>query len=344
MKAMVIGKISDLETNPTPLDFVNEMAIPVPGPDELLVKVSVCGICHTDIDEIEGRTPPSYFPMIPGHQIIGRVEERGSKAKRFHVGERVGIAWIHSACGKCRFCLRGEENLCLNFKATGRDAPGGYAQYTVVSEDFAFKIPEIFSDSEAAPLLCAGAVGYRALRLTGMKNGQRLGLVGFGASAHLVIQAARRQYPDSRIFVFVRSRSERDFARELGAHWAGGLEETPPEELDCAIDTTPVWAPIVSTLDKLAPAGRLVLNAIRKEEKDKDALMKLDYSRHLWQEKEIKSVANVTRRDVMEFLQLAAHIPIRPKIQEFRLEEANRALMEIKGRKIRGSKVLTMLP
>lgn len=340
MRAMILKKTTDLADNKTPLEFVEDMPRPVPKPHELLVKVSVCGICHTDMDEIEGRTPPSEFPMILGHQIVGTVEEKGKEAKAFDVGDRVGIAWIHSACGRCKFCLRGEENLCVDFKATGRDAPGGYAEYTTVPADFAHGIPQAFSDSEAAPLLCAGAVGYRSLRLTGMKNGMNLGFAGFGASAHLVIQAARRKYPDSKIYVFVRSRNEREFSMDLGASWAGGIEDVPPEELDCVIDTTPVWGPIVEMMGKLAPGGRLVINAIRKEDADKEALLKLDYPRHLWLEKEIKSVANVTRKDVREFLQTAAEIPIKPEVQEFGLEEANRALLEIKERKIRGGKVL----
>jgi propanol-preferring alcohol dehydrogenase len=339
MKAMVLKEQRNIEDNGSPLELL-DLPVPVPGKGEILVKVSVCGVCHTELDEIEGRTPPSRFPIIVGHQIVGRIEKAGSGASRFKKGERVGIAWISSACGKCMFCLEGKENLCDDFRATGRDADGGYAEYTTVSENFAYKIPEIFSDSEAAPLLCAGAVGYRSLRLSGMKDRETIGLVGFGASAHLVIQMVRHKYPDSNVFVFSRTERERDFARELGAFWAGDIGEESPEKLDAAIDTTPAWTPIVEALKNLEKGGRLVINAIRKEEKDKGALLGLDYSRQIWMEKEIKSVANVTRRDVEEFLQLAAEIPIRPEVEEYGLEEANKALRELKERKIRGAKVL----
>jgi propanol-preferring alcohol dehydrogenase len=292
------------------------------------------------LDEIEGRTPPPQLPMVLGHQVVGRVAGIGSQVGRLRVGERVGIAWIHSACGKCTFCLDGNENLCADFKATGRDADGGYAEYMTVSEEFAYRIPPVFSDVEAAPLLCAGAVGYRALKLTGLKDGQRLGLTGFGASGHLVLMMVRRRYPNSKVFVFARSAEERAFARELGSVWAGATDEESPEKLDSIIDTTPVWKPVVEALKNLAPGGRLVINAIRKEETDKEQLLRLEYPAHLWLEKEIKSVANVARSDVREFLELAAEVPIKPEVKEFALANANDALVEMKMRKIRGAKVL----
>jgi propanol-preferring alcohol dehydrogenase len=226
--------------------------------------------------------------------------------------------------------------------ATGRDAHGGYAEYTVVHEDYVFSIPEIFSNLAAAPLLCAGTIGYRSLRLTNMKDGDILGLVGFGASAHLVIQMARHKYPNAMIFAFARSEGERSFARELGAAWTGDIGQIPPEKLDCAIDTTPAWRPIVEALKNLAPGGRLVINAIRKEDFDKEQLLNIDYPTHLWHEKEIKSVTNVARQDVSEFLELAKAMPIRPEVQSFRLEDANRALIELKTSKIRGAKALTI--
>jgi len=339
MKAMVLNKICSLAENKSPLEMAN-LPDPVPGEKEILVKVSACGVCHTELDEIEGRTPPPRFPIVLGHEIVGRVEEIGTRAGKFKIGDRVGIGWIYSACQGCRLCLQSNENLCENFKATGRDANGGYAEYTIVLEDFAYKIPDVFSDSEAAPLLCAGAVGYRSLRLTGIKDGQNLGLTGFGASAHLVLKMARHKYPKSKVFVFARSEKEREFAQELGAVWAGNTEEESPEKLDCIIDTTPVWKPIVEALKNLEGGGRLVINAIRKEDVDKGYLLKLDYPTHLWLEKEIKSVANVERRDISEFLELAATIPIKPEVEEFTLEEANKALLELKGRKIRGAKVL----
>jgi propanol-preferring alcohol dehydrogenase len=339
MKAMILNEICNLEENTNPLEMV-DMPNPVPGEKEILVKVSACGVCHTELDEIEGRTSPPQFPIVLGHEIVGRVVKTGSKAGKFTIGDRVGIGWIYSACQGCKFCLKGDENLCEHFKATGRDAHGGYAEYTKVIEDFAYKIPDIFSDSEAAPLLCAGAIGYRSLRLTGIRDGQNLGLTGFGASAHLVLKMARHKYPKSKVFVFARSEKEREFAQELGAVWAGNTEEEPPEKLDCIIDTTPVWKPIVEALKNLEGGGRLVINAIRKEDVDKEYLLRLGYPTHLWLEKEIKSVANVERRDISEFLELAATIPIKPEIEEFTLEEANKALLELKERKIRGAKVL----
>jgi propanol-preferring alcohol dehydrogenase len=270
------------------------------------------------------------------------VKTLGPQAMKFSEGQRVGIGWIGSACGKCPACKRGMSNLCPDFKATGRDLPGGYAQYVTVAEDFAFSIPDIFSDVQAAPLLCAGAIGYRSLRLTGLTDGQPLGLTGFGASAHLVLHLARHLYPHSEVFVFARSERERKFALDLGAVWAGDTTEKSPRKLAAIIDTTPVWKPVVEALENLAPGGRLVINAIRKEDGDKDQLLRLDYPLHLWQEKEIKSVANVARRDIEEFLALAAQIPIIPEVEEYPLADANRALAELKAGIIRGAKVLRM--
>ena len=339
MKAMVLNQLASLEQNKAPLELTT-LPDPVPGENEILIRVSVCGVCHTELDEIEGRTPPPRLPVVLGHQVVGRVERTGRQARLFRPGDRVGVAWIYAADGTCQFCQAGNENLCVNFRATGRDANGGYAEYMTVAEGFAYRIPDVFSDAEAAPLLCAGAVGYRALRLTGLKDGQSLGLTGFGASGHLVLKAARYQYPNSKLFVFARSEQEQAFARELGAVWAGDTQEESPAKLDAIIDTTPVWKPVVEALKNLERGGRLVVNAIRKEEVDKASLLQLDYSAHLWLEKEIKSVANVARRDVGEFLELAARIPLRPEVEEFPLEKANEALVELKARKIRGAKVL----
>jgi propanol-preferring alcohol dehydrogenase len=339
MKAMVLNKICNLQVNSTPLELV-DLPKPEPGQREILVKVLSSGVCHTELDEIEGRTPPPIFPVVLGHQVVGRVEKLGDNAHRYKAGDRVGIAWIYSSCGKCSSCRDGNENLCSDFMATGRDANGGYAQYMKVGEDFAYKIPDIFTDSEAAPLLCAGAIGYRSLRLANLKDGQNLGLTGFGASAHLVLKMVAHRYPNSQVFVFARSENEQAFARELGAVWAGDTAGEPPEKLDSIIDTTPAWMPVVEALKNLNPGGRLVVNAIRKEEFDKKYLLNLDYPSHLWMEKEIKSVANVARRDVGEFLEIASEIPIRPMVQEFSLEDANKALLDLKQRKIRGAKVL----
>jgi propanol-preferring alcohol dehydrogenase len=336
---MVLPRVTDLARNKSPLKLV-DLPVPEPLDREVLVRVAVCGVCHTELDEIEGRTPPARFPVILGHQIVGRVAKTGKEVTKFRAGYRVGIGWINWACGQCVFCRRGNENLCRDFKATGRDVDGGYGEYTTVPADFAYPIPEVFADGEAAPLLCAGAIGYRSLRLTGMADGDNLGLVGFGASAHLVLKMVRHRYPRSKVFVFSRTRAERDFAEELGAFWAGDFGAETPEKLQRAIDTTPVWRPMVEALKNLEQGGRLVINAIRKEEVDKEALLKIDYVRHLWLEKEIKSVANVSRQDVAEFLELAAQIPIKPEFQEYGLEEANQALLAIRERKIRGAKVL----
>ncbi len=341
MKAMVIEKICNLKEEREPLRLV-DMPPPVAGDNEVLVKVSVCGVCHTELDEIEGRTPPPRFPVVPGHQIVGTVVKAGKYAKIYKPGDRVGIAWIHSACGTCRFCRQDNENLCDQFEATGRDVNGGYAEFTAVSENYAYPIPDAFSDLEAAPLLCAGTIGYRSLRLTEMRDGENVGLIGFGASAHLVIQMIGHKYPSSKIFVFARNEKERAFAKKLGAYWTGNTIESSPEKLHRAIDTTPVWATVVNALQNLEKGGRLVINAIRKEHVDKQALMEIDYPQHLWLEKEIKSVANVTGRDVREFLELAAEIPIKPEVQTYKLEEANKALIELKEGNIQGAKVLVI--
>jgi propanol-preferring alcohol dehydrogenase len=341
MKAMILENICSISENKTPLKMI-EMTPPSPHGDDLLVKVSACGVCHTELDEIEGRTPPPTLPMIPGHQVVGRVHGLGPDAHGYELGDRVGVAWIFSACGTCRFCRQGYENLCRDFQATGRDAHGGYAEYMTVSERFVYRIPDFFSDMQAAPLLCAGAIGYRSLHLTHLANGQSLGLTGFGASAHLVMKLASRLYPDTRIYVFARSENEQAFARELGAFWAGGTHDTAPVQLDAIIDTTPVWKPVLAAMRNLAAGGRLVINAIRKETWDQACLLKMDYASHLWLEKEIKSVANVTRQDVKAFLALAADMRIRPEIQGFALADANQALLELRERKIRGAKVLAV--
>jgi propanol-preferring alcohol dehydrogenase len=340
MRAMLLKAIGPVRDDREPLEPA-DWPEPSPGPGQILIRVSACGVCHTELDEIEGRTPP-VLPIIPGHQVVGRVEALGAKSEGFRVGDRAGVAWIYSACGHCPFCRRGEENLCEQFRATGRDAHGGYAEQIAAPSAFAHAIPEVFNDAEAAPLLCAGAIGFRSLRLTHLEDGQALGLTGFGASAHLVLKLVRHEFPRVRVFVFARTEPERAFARELGASWAGDTVERAPEKLHAIIDTTPVWTPIVEALENLERGGRLVVNAIRKEDVDRDVLRTLDYPRHLWLEKEIKSVANVTRFDVREFLRLAAEIPLRPEVQEYPLEDANQALRELKAKKIRGAKVLRM--
>jgi len=341
MRALVIKGISAFSENVAPLAQVD---VPVPSPknDEVLIRVRTCGICHTEIDEIEGRTPPPRYPIIPGHEVVGIVEKRGAAVNILSCGDRVGVGWIHSACGTCPYCRRGEENLCPSFHATGRDRNGGYAEYMTVPASFAYPIPDAFSDTEAAPLLCAGAIGYRSLRLAAIEDGDRLGLTGFGASAHLVLKMVRFLYPSTTVFVFARSERERLFARELGAVWSGDTAASSPEKLHAVIDTTPAWKPVVCALTNLEPGGRLVINAIRKNDADKKTLFDIDYPSHLWLEKEIKSVANVTRKDISEFLTIAARIPIKPVVEEFSLDRANEALAELTNQKIRGGKVLVV--
>lgn len=330
MKAQILKSISPVESRP--LELV-ESPVPQPKAKEVLVKISACGVCHTELDEIEGRLQPK-LPVVLGHEIVGTVEALGPEATRWMVGDRVGIAWINSACGQCRFCREGNENLCPEFKGTGCHADGGYAQYVAVSEDYAYLIPDRFSDTQAAPLLCAGAIGFRDLRLSGIKPGQTLGLFGFGASAHIVLQVAR--YWGCQVFVFTRSAEHRTLAQRLGAAWTGTAEDAPPQKVNCAIDFTPVGETVPYALRVLEKGGRLVIAVIRK----RTPIPPLDYARLLWNEKEIKSVANITRKDAQDFLPLAAEIPIIPEVQEFKLEEANEALILLKQGQIQGAAVL----
>jgi len=318
-----------------PLELV-DLPVPVITPDQILIKVSACGICHTEIDEIEGRLVPPQFPIVPGHEIVGNVHAVGSEVRKYKPGDRVGVAWIHSTCGLCSFCARGDENLCDDFRATGLHAHGGYAEYTVVSQDFAYPIPQTFTDSEAAPLLCAGVIGYRALRLSKIKSGEVLGLYGFGASAHIAIQVAKHQ--GCKVFVFTREgqKDHQSLALKLGADWVGVTGERPPQRLRCAIDFTPVGEPVREALRALEKGGRVVINAIRKV----NPIPELDYAQLVWHEREIKSVANVARQDAVEFLPLAARVGIKPEVQEFPLEQANEALLLLKQGKMHGAGVL----
>jgi propanol-preferring alcohol dehydrogenase len=334
VRAMILRKIVSLSQVEAPLELVDDLPVPEPKPGEVLVRVSACGVCHTELDEIEGRIVPPKLPVVLGHQVVGHVEQLEGRLTSLKQGDRVGVGWIHSSSGDA------DENLSPMFRATGRDVDGGYAEYMTVPEAYAYPIPECFSDAEAAPLLCAGAIGYRALRLTRLKDGESLGLTGFGGSAHLVLQMARHRFPLSRVYVFARDPVERDFARQLGAVWAGDTTDRSPDRLHAIIDTTPAWKPVVEALVNLRPGGRLVINAIRKEDADKDSLLKLSYNDHLWLEREIKTVANITQFDIREFLPLAADIPLHPEVTTYRLEDANRALVELKRGRVKGAKVL----
>jgi propanol-preferring alcohol dehydrogenase len=332
---MVLPKIVSLKESAAPLEL-RDLPVPQPRPGEIRIRVATCGVCHTELDEIEGRTPPRKLPIVPGHEVVGYVDQLGEGVTKWQEGDRVGVGWIHSSTGDIK------ENLSSDFQATGRDVNGGYAEFMTALEAYAYPIPAVYSDVEAAPLLCAGAVGYRALRLTQLNDGQALGLTGFGGSAHIILQIARRQFPNSPVYVFSRDQAARDFARQLGAIWAGETFERSPEKLRAIIDTTPAWTPVVEALANLLPGGRLVINAIRKEDIDKDSLLTLNYHDYLWMEREIKTVANVTHYDIQEFLPLAAEVPVRPEVTTYKLEEANRALVELKRGPIKGAKVLAV--
>ena len=334
MRAIVLPQTAPIEDRPLQ---EADLPTPVPKDDEVLVKVSVCGLCHTDLDEIEGRLTPSVMPAILGHQVVSTVAARGRTATRHEHGARVGVTWLYSSCGRCPFCERGRENLCEHAQWTGKDVPGGYAEYMVVREDFAFPIPPAFTDLQAAPLLCAGVIGYRAIRLSDIADGHTVGLFGFGASAHIVIQILRHQFPQNPVFVFTRGDHHRRLARMLGSAWTGLPGEVPPALLDRAIDFTPVGETVRTALSVLNRGGRLVINAIRKV----TPIPELAYDEFLWDEKEIRSVANVARRDAEEFLPLAARIPIRPTVRAFVPNQANEALLLLKQGKLEAAAALS---
>jgi propanol-preferring alcohol dehydrogenase len=333
MKAVVLDKQSPIEEKPLK---TADLPIPVPNDRQILVEVSVCGACHTDLDEVEGRLKPSKSPIVPGHQVVGKVVDKGKAVAKHNTGDRVGITWLFSSCGECDFCRTGGENLCARAKWTGKDADGGYAEYMVIGEDYAYPVPERFSDSQAAPLLCAGVIGYRTLRLADVTDGQKIGLFGFGASAHIVIQIIKYKFPNSPVFVFTKTEKHAELAKKLGAVWTGRSGDKPPEKLNKIMDFTPVGECVKDALGVLERGGRLIINAIRKE----TPVPPLDYAEYLWLEKEIKSVANVTRQDAEEFLPLAARIPITPTIEEFPLGQANEVLYSIKHSKLRAAAVL----
>ena len=342
MQAWAITRTGPISAASQPLERLT-VPIPEPAPGEVLLRVRYCGVCHTELDELEGRTAPPVLPMIPGHQVVGDIIALGKDVTGWQVGARVGVAWIFSACGECAMCRGGQENLCADFVATGRDRPGGYAEYMIADARFCVAIPPALPDLAAAPLLCAGAIGYRSLRLTQLKNGEVLGLTGFGASNHLVLRMARVLFPDSPVFVFARSAQQREFARSLGADWAGDTWQSPPALCRSILDTTPAWSPIVAALQALQPGGRLVVNAIRKQGDDITQLTTIDYPRHLWLEKEIKSVANVTRRDVEDCLALfAQHASILPHTQCYAFDDANAALTDLVAGDSVGAKVIAL--
>lgn len=336
MRAMIL-----LRPGPAARLVATDVESPLPAANEVLVRVHVCSVCRTDLDVVDGRLAASQYPVVPGHQVVGEVAAVGAQVFNRRVGDRVGVAWIYWACGVCRWCRSGRENLCPSFRGTGCHANGGYAEEMIVPAAFTFDIPSTLDDAHAAPLLCAGAIGWRSLRLAGIADGESLGLTGFGASAHLVLRIAKHLYPRSPVFVFARNEQEREFAITLGADWAGNTNASPPTPLAAIIDTTPAWTPVVEALTWIEPGGRLVINAIRKSDSDRAELQRIDYATHLWMEREIRSVANVTRDDVRELIATAARVGIRPEVRELPLEAANEALAELRaGAGVRGATVL----
>ncbi len=329
MKTMLLKKPKLISEKPLVL---TEMSVPEPGPKELLVKVNVCGVCHTDLHTVEGELEIPELPIIPGHQIVGEVVEIGNKVKEHSIGERVGITWLNSACGQCKYCQQGLENLCEEAGFTGLDANGGYAEYVKVHSDYAFPMSEKFSDIQAAPLLCAGVIGYRSLRLSEIQPGQKLGLYGFGASAHVCIQIAR--FWDCEVYVFTRSEEHRQHARELGAVWAGGAEDNPPEKIDSSIIFAPAGWIVPEALRVLDKGGTLAINAIYMS-----SIPEIKYDR-IYYERTVRSVANLTRQDARKFLKLAPKIPIRTDVEVYPLSEANKVLQHVKNSDIRGAAVL----
>lgn len=330
MLAAVLESPGPIEENPLKAARIDD---PVPSAREILIRVAACGVCHTDLHIVEGDLRLPRLPLVPGHQIVGTVVARGAQAARFRLGERVGAAWLHRACGACAHCAKGDENLCARAEFTGVESDGGYAELATADESFAYALPPNFSDAHAAPLLCAGVIGYRALALSGVRRGERLGLFGFGASAHLVIQIAR--YWDCEVYVFTRGAEHRRLARELGAAWVGGAEETPPDKINAAI--------------VFAPAGKLALDALRVLDRGGTAALagitmtpipEIDYAKLLYHERKLVSVANATRRDAEALLALAAEIPLRTEVEIFPLAAVNEALRKLKHGEIRGAGVI----
>ncbi len=331
MLAMMLHKPDDIDRGPL---AAAETAVPQPASHQIRLKVHLCGVCHTDLHTVEGDLTLPRLPIIPGHQIVGVVDKLGEGCTLHQPGDRVGVAWLNWACGECHFCQNGLENLCAHGRFTGWHAHGGYAQYTVIDERFAFPLPSAFKDEEAAPLLCAGIIGYRSLKLSGIQPGQRLGLYGFGGSAHLAIQVARHW--GCEVYVFTRSADHQQHARELGAVWAGNAKEESPRPLDASVTFAPAGWIIPLALGHLRPGGTLAINAIHTS-----PIPEMPYDL-IYGERVLRSVANFTRQDAQEFLQLAAEIPIRTTTEIYPLAEANQVLQKLKRSEIRGTAVLTV--
>lgn len=329
MRAMVLERPRPAEENPLRLV---DLPMPVPAPGEILVRVRACGVCHTDLHTVEGDLPLPKLPVVPGHQIVGVVDTLGVGVHEFREGDRVGIPWLYSTCGECTYCRRGLENLCEKARFTGYHADGGYGEAVIVRESFAYPLPENFSDPDAAPLLCAGIIGYRALRLSNVQPGERLGLYGFGASAHIVIQLARHEQYE--VYVFTRTESHRRLAERLGAAWVGAAEDQPPAQLDAAIIFAPAGRLVLDALRALRKGGTLALAGITMT-----PIPQLDYGL-IYHERIVRSVANSTRDDARNLLRLAAEVPVRTEVEVFPLAEANVALQALKHSMIHGAGVL----
>ena len=318
-----------------PLHLV-EIPVPTPGPGQVRVRVSVCGVCHTDLHTVEGDIRPPTLPIIPGHQVVGLIDALGKGVAHLNLGMRVGIPWFHLACGECQYCQSGMENLCPDARFTGFHMNGGFAEYILVDARFVLLLPEEISDQQSAPLLCAGIIGYRSLIKADLSPGERLGLFGFGASAHLAIQVAT--YWGCEVYVFTRSQRHRDHARQLGGVWVGGVEETPPRNLDRAIIFAPVGEIVPRALEKLRPGGTLAINAIHMS-----PIPEMSYDL-IYGERTLRSVANATYRDGVEFLKLAADILILATVQTYTLEQANQALLDVKYSQLNGEALLKISP
>ncbi|MCA9015710.1 MAG: zinc-dependent alcohol dehydrogenase family protein [Planctomycetaceae bacterium] len=332
MKAMILNQRADISRSP--LSLVDVPA-PEPGPKEILIRVHCCAICRTDLHVIEGDLPETKSPIIPGHQVVGTIIKMGASCRRFQTGDRVGIAWLRSTCGDCEFCQSGRENLCEQSRFTGYHADGGYAELAVVQEDYAYAIPAVFSDTEATPLLCAGIIGYRALKRSDLQPGQRLGIYGFGSSAHVVIQIALHRGCD--VFVVTRGEKHRKLAREMGAVWVGERTDQLPVKVHSAIIFAPAGELVPAALKYLEKGGTLALAGIYMSD-----IPQLNYEETLFYERNLRSVTANTRLDGQELLAEAAEIPIRPHITTYALPDANRALIDLKNDQINGTGVLVM--
>jgi len=332
MKAMVLEEYGRIEDSPLVL---RELPEPRPGPGEIRIEVRLCAICRTDLHVIERELPPAKLPVIPGHQIVGVVDQLGADCRRLKLGQRVGVAWLRQTCGRCEFCAVGKENLCKHSLFTGYHADGGYAEYALVPEDFAYEIPEVFSDADAAPLLCAGIIGYRALSRSELRSGAKLGIYGFGSSAHVVMQIARHR--NCEVYVVSRGESHRRLAREMGATWVGERADEMPVLVDSAIIFAPAGPLVPPALMKLRHGGTLALAGIYMT-----PIPRMDYEQCLFYERNIHSVTANTRQDGRDLLVEAAEIPIRPHTSSYELTDANRALQDLKADRINGTGVLVM--